>query len=318
MGAQMAHPVQHLRQPGPAGDRRLLRALHLRLRASADRARARRRCPTARPRSLITGERMEKIEWGPNWEEILGGEFAKRSKDCEFRGRAEGDLRPVRKHLHDVSAAAVRALPQSGLRRGLPVGRDLQARGGRHRPDRPGQVPRLAHVRLGLPLQEDLLQLVSPANRRSASSAIRASKRASRRCARKPASGRIRYLGVMLYDADRIEEAAVDARRRRPLRGAARSLPRSERPEGSGAGARRRHARSLAGGGAGLAGLEDGDGVEGRLPAASRIPHAADGLVRAAAVADPAAAASRQDRARSAACRTCSRCAFRSNISPTC
>ena len=37
--------------------------------------------PTARPRSLITGKRMEKIEWGPNWEEILGGEFAKRSAD---------------------------------------------------------------------------------------------------------------------------------------------------------------------------------------------------------------------------------------------
>jgi nitrate reductase beta subunit len=31
--------------------------------------------PTARPRSLITGERMEKIEGGPNWEEILGTEF---------------------------------------------------------------------------------------------------------------------------------------------------------------------------------------------------------------------------------------------------
>ncbi len=27
---------------------------------------------------------MEKIEWGPNWEEILGGEFAKRSKDYNF------------------------------------------------------------------------------------------------------------------------------------------------------------------------------------------------------------------------------------------
>src|SRR5690606_5620669 len=40
--------------------------------------------PTARPRSLITGERMEKIEWGPNWEEILGGEFSKRSKDYNF------------------------------------------------------------------------------------------------------------------------------------------------------------------------------------------------------------------------------------------
>jgi nitrate reductase beta subunit len=29
---------------------------------------------------------MEKIEWGPNWEEILGGEFAKRSQDVNFEG----------------------------------------------------------------------------------------------------------------------------------------------------------------------------------------------------------------------------------------
>jgi nitrate reductase beta subunit len=48
--------------------------------------------PTARPRSLLTGERMEKIDWGPNWEEILGGEFAKRSR-TQLRERAEGDLR---------------------------------------------------------------------------------------------------------------------------------------------------------------------------------------------------------------------------------
>jgi nitrate reductase beta subunit len=38
----------------------------------------------ARPRSLITGLRMQKIEWGPNWEEILGGEFEKRNKDYNF------------------------------------------------------------------------------------------------------------------------------------------------------------------------------------------------------------------------------------------
>ena len=31
-------------------------------------------------------DRIEKIEWGPNWEEILGGEFAKRSKDYNFEG----------------------------------------------------------------------------------------------------------------------------------------------------------------------------------------------------------------------------------------
>ncbi len=42
--------------------------------------------PVARPRSLITGKRMEKIVWGPNWEELLGGEFSKRSKDANFNG----------------------------------------------------------------------------------------------------------------------------------------------------------------------------------------------------------------------------------------
>ena len=42
--------------------------------------------PTARPRSRISGERLEKIEYGPNWEEILGGEFAKRSRDINFEG----------------------------------------------------------------------------------------------------------------------------------------------------------------------------------------------------------------------------------------
>src|SRR3546814_7641549 len=42
--------------------------------------------PTARPRSLISGQRMEKIHWGPNWAEILGSEFAKRSKDSNFEG----------------------------------------------------------------------------------------------------------------------------------------------------------------------------------------------------------------------------------------
>jgi nitrate reductase beta subunit len=40
--------------------------------------------PTARPRSQIDGSRMEKITWGPNWEDDLAGEFAKRSRDKNF------------------------------------------------------------------------------------------------------------------------------------------------------------------------------------------------------------------------------------------
>ena len=113
--------------------------------------------PTARPRSKITGERIEKIEKGPNWEEILGGEFSKRSADYNFRGHPEGDLRGIREHLHDVSPPALRTLPEPGLCGVLPVWCDLQARGRRHRSDRPGEMPRLADVCFGLPLQEDLL-----------------------------------------------------------------------------------------------------------------------------------------------------------------
>ena len=41
--------------------------------------------PTARPRSLLDGKRMEKIAWGPNWEDDMAGEFKKRSKDVNFK-----------------------------------------------------------------------------------------------------------------------------------------------------------------------------------------------------------------------------------------
>jgi nitrate reductase beta subunit len=129
--------------------------------------------------------------------------------------------------------------------------------------------------------------------------------------------GRIRYLGVMLYDADRIEEAASVPDESRSLSGAARHLPRSQR-SGVIAQARKPTAcRSLARRRAPLAGLEDGDGMEGRLPAAPRIPHAADGLVRAAAVADPVALPRGQDR-RTTEMPDVRSCAFRCATSPTC
>ncbi|WP_459655328.1 4Fe-4S dicluster domain-containing protein, partial [Achromobacter xylosoxidans] len=36
--------------------------------------------------SVLTGKKMDKIEWGPNWEDDLGGEFAARSRDALFEG----------------------------------------------------------------------------------------------------------------------------------------------------------------------------------------------------------------------------------------
>ena len=85
------------------------------------------------------------------------------------------------------------------------------------------KLPRLADVRLGLPVQEDLLQLDERANPRSASSAIPRIEAGQPTVCSETCVGRIRYLGVMLYDADRIEEAASQPRRAGPLRGAARA-----------------------------------------------------------------------------------------------
>jgi nitrate reductase beta subunit len=81
--------------------------------------------PTARPRSLITGQRMEKIQWGPNWEEILGGEFSKRSADANLA------------NFEQVQKDMVGQFENTFMM----------------------YLPRLAHVRQRLPLQEDLLQL---------------------------------------------------------------------------------------------------------------------------------------------------------------
>lgn len=41
--------------------------------------------PTARPVSQIDGRRMEKVGWGPNWEDDLAGEFDRRAEDSNFR-----------------------------------------------------------------------------------------------------------------------------------------------------------------------------------------------------------------------------------------
>ena len=110
--------------------------------------------PIARPRSLITGERME-IKWGPNWEDDLANGPPGRQPQEDLGGHHARVPRP----LHEVPAARLQPLPESGLCRRVPVGCHLQARGGRRRTRLAGWLPRLAPLRAGLPLQEGLLQL---------------------------------------------------------------------------------------------------------------------------------------------------------------
>ena len=48
--------------------------------------------PSARPYSLISGELMEKIEYGPNWEDDLGGTFAQRKNDPNLHDMEQKDM----------------------------------------------------------------------------------------------------------------------------------------------------------------------------------------------------------------------------------
>ena len=103
--------------PNLPRDRRLLRAVHLRLRAPAVGARDEGdadRAPAQPDHRQADGQ----DRLGPE----LGGDPRRRVRQAqqgqELRRAVQKDmLRPVREHLHDVPAAAVRALPEPGLRR---------------------------------------------------------------------------------------------------------------------------------------------------------------------------------------------------------
>ncbi|KAG1258353.1 hypothetical protein G6F65_015606 [Rhizopus arrhizus] len=125
-GRQAAHPGQPVRQPEPAGNRRLLRALYLRLRAFAERALA---ADAAHRASHFGADRQE------DGQDPLGPELGRRpGRGVQLaqprrlvRGRAERDVLDVREHLHDVLAPPVRPLPEPGLCRQRPVRFHLQA-----------------------------------------------------------------------------------------------------------------------------------------------------------------------------------------------
>ena len=243
--------------------------------------------PTARPRCLITGKPMEKIDWGPNWEEILGGEFAKRSKDNNFDdiqkdiyGQFENTFMMYLPRLceHCLNPACVAACPSGSIYKreedGIVLIDQDKCRGWRM-------------CVCGCPYKKIYYNW----SRGKAEKCIFCYPRieagqptvCSETCV-----GRIRYLGVLLYDADRIQEAAasstiVTCTRRSWTSSSIRTIPVIE------PGARRWRSRCMDGSGEALAGLQDGGGLEGGVAAAPGIPHAADGVVRAAAVADPVA-----------------------------
>ncbi len=164
--------------------------------------------PTARPRSKISGERMEKIEWGPNWEEILGGEFSKRSKDYNFEGieteiygQFENTFMMYLPRLceHCLNPTCVAACPSGAIYKreedGIVLIDQEKCRGWRM-------------CISGCPYKKIYYNWSSGKSEKCTFCYPRIEAGQPTVCS-ETCVGRIRYLGVLLYDADRIAEAAA-------------------------------------------------------------------------------------------------------------
>ncbi|MCL4715595.1 MAG: nitrate reductase subunit beta [Hyphomonadaceae bacterium] len=164
--------------------------------------------PTARPRSKITGERMQKIEWGPNWEEILGGEFDKRSKDANFEnvqkeiyGQFENTFLMYLPRLceHCLNPACVAACPSGAIYKreedGIVLIDQDKCRGWRM-------------CVSACPYKKIYYNWSSGKSEKCTFCYPRIESGQPTVCS-ETCVGRIRYLGVILYDADRIDEAAA-------------------------------------------------------------------------------------------------------------
>ncbi len=163
--------------------------------------------PTARPRSLITGERMQKIEWGPNWEEILGGEFSKRSQDANFDamekevyGEFEKTFMMYLPRLceHCLNPTCVASCPSGSIYKreedGIVLIDQDKCRGWRM-------------CVSGCPYKKIYFNWQTGKAEKCIFCYPRIEAGQPTVCS-ETCVGRIRYLGVLLYDADRIEQAA--------------------------------------------------------------------------------------------------------------
>ena len=164
--------------------------------------------PTARPRSLIDGERMEKIDWGPNWEELLGGKFADRSVDTNFEGVEKeiyGEFENTfmmylpRLCEHCLNPTCVAACPSGAIYKreedGIVLIDQEKCRGWRM-------------CVSACPYKKIYYNWSSGKSEKCTFCYPRIESGQPTVCS-ETCVGRIRYLGVVLYDADRIAEAAA-------------------------------------------------------------------------------------------------------------
>ncbi|MCL4764929.1 MAG: nitrate reductase subunit beta [Hyphomicrobiaceae bacterium] len=163
--------------------------------------------PTSRPVSMITGERMQKINWGPNWEESLGTEFSKRSQDYNFEG-VEKDIYGQFENTflvflprlceHCLNPSCLAACPTGAIYKreedGIVLIDQEKCRG-------------WTMCVTGCPYKKIYYNWHTGKSEKCIFCYPRIEAGQPTVCS-ETCVGRLRYLGVMLYDADRIAEAA--------------------------------------------------------------------------------------------------------------
>lgn len=163
--------------------------------------------PTAQPISLLTGKKMDKIEWGPNWEDDLGGEFAKRSKDALFEG-IQKDMHATFENTfmmylprlceHCLNPTCIASCPSGSIYKreedGIVLIDQDKCRGWRM-------------CVSGCPYKKIYYNWSSGKAEKCTFCYPRIESGQPTVCS-ETCVGRIRYLGVLLYDANKIESAA--------------------------------------------------------------------------------------------------------------
>jgi nitrate reductase beta subunit len=163
--------------------------------------------PTARPISQITGDVMEKITWGPNWEDDLAGEFSKRSKDKnmeiankEMYGEFENTFHMYLPRIcnHCLNASCIASCPSGSIYKreedGIVLVDQDKCRGWRM-------------CVSSCPYKKVFYNWESGKAEKCTGCYPRVESGMPTVCS-ESCVGRIRYNGMMLYDADRIEEVA--------------------------------------------------------------------------------------------------------------
>jgi nitrate reductase beta subunit len=163
--------------------------------------------PTARPLSMITGDPMEKITWGPNWEDDLAGEFSKRSVDKnldniqkDMLGMFENTFNMYLPRIcnHCLNPACVAACPSGSLYKreedGIVLVDQDKCRGWRF-------------CMSACPYKKVYYNWESGKAEKCIACYPRVESGMPTVCS-ESCVGRIRYNGIMLYDADKIEALA--------------------------------------------------------------------------------------------------------------